>query len=96
MMLTPAAGELVWVEWEDGYAVYQPSSTETHVFNEMTALIFEALESGPLSPEAVRDWVVAALGLERGGLDGGDLLLAVGRLEELGLVSRRDETTAGP
>lgn len=96
MTLTPAAGELIWVEWDDAYDVYQPSSTETHVFNETTALILEALKHGPLSLEGVRDWIAKTLGLEGEGLACEDLGLAVERLEELGLIARQDEAAAGP
>lgn len=96
MLLTPEAGGLVWVEWEDAYSVYQPSSTETHFFNETTALILEALKQGPLTLEGVADRVVEALGVEKAELVAGDLEFAAARLEELGLIEWPDRASAGP
>jgi PqqD family protein of HPr-rel-A system len=74
------------------YIVYQPSSAETHVFNETTALILECLEHGPRSSEGVKSWAEAALGVDQGELDVEDFAFAVARLEELGLVECLDET----
>jgi PqqD family protein of HPr-rel-A system len=86
MVLTPAARDLIWVEWDDAYSVYQPSSTETHVFNETTALIVEALQAGPLELEGVAESVAQALGLAKDELAYPELESAAARLEELGLV----------
>jgi PqqD family protein of HPr-rel-A system len=94
MTLISAHRELVWQQWDEAYVVYQLSSTETHVFNETTALILRCLEQGPLSMEQVKDWAEAALDIGHGELVAGDFAFAVARLEELGLVERLDETVA--
>lgn len=93
-LLTPAGRGLLWQNWEDAYIVYQPSSTETHVFNETTALILESLEQGPLPMERVKDWILEALGMAEGVVND-DLLFAVGRLEALGLIDWLDGAEAG-
>jgi PqqD family protein of HPr-rel-A system len=92
--LAPPGRGLVWQDWDDVYLVYQPSSAETHVFNETTALILKCLEQGPLSAEGVKNWTEAAHGVDQGELAANDLAFAVGRLEELGLIERFDEATA--
>lgn len=89
--LTLAGRELVWQDWEDVYLVYQPSSAETHVFNETTASILKCLERGPLSMESAKDCTEEALGVAAGEADDNDFMFAVGRLEELGLIERLDE-----
>lgn len=90
--LASAGRGLVWQDWDDVYLVYQPSSAETHVFNETTALILKCLEHGPQSVEEVKDWTERALGLTQDELAAGDVAFAVGRLEELGLIECLDET----
>ena len=92
--LTSASRGLVWQSWDDVYLVYQPSSTETHVFNDTTTLILKCLERGQLSTEGVKKWTEAALGIGRGGLAADDFAFAVGRLEELGLIERSEEPIA--
>lgn len=84
---------LLWQEWDEAYVVYQPSSAETHVFNETTALILKCLEQGPLSAEGVKNRTEAALGVDQGELAADDFAFAVGRLEELGLIERFDEVS---
>jgi len=90
--LTSASRGLVWQSWDDVYLVYQPSSTETHVFNDTTTLILKCLGQGELSQEGVKSWTEAALGAGQGELAAEDFTFAVGRLEELGLIERADET----
>jgi PqqD family protein of HPr-rel-A system len=85
---------LVWQAWDDVYLVYQPSSAETHVFNDTTTMILKCLEHGQLSTEGVKDWTAAALGVGQGELAADEFAFAVGRLEELGLIERADETIA--
>lgn len=92
--LAAAGRGLVWQDWDDVYVVFQPSSAETHVFNETTALILKGLEQGPLSMESAKDWTEAALGVDQGELAADDFAFAVGRLEELGLIERFDEAIA--
>ena len=92
--LTSASRGLVWQDWDDVYLVYQPSSAETHVFNDTTTLILKCLEQGQLSAEGVKNWTEAALGVGQGDLAADDFAFAVERLEELGLIERADETIA--
>ena len=92
--VAPAGRGLVWQDWDDVYLVYQPSSAETHVFNETTALILKCLEQGPLPAERVKQWTEAALGVDQGELAADDFAFAVARLEELGLIERFDEAPA--
>ena len=80
--------------WDDIYIVYQPSSAETHVFNETTALILRCLQHGPQSMEFVAESTEAALGAGAGELGSEDLAFAVERLEELGLVEDSDVAIA--
>ena len=86
MVLTLAGRGLVWQKWDEHYIVYQPSSTETHVFNETTALILKFLGQQAMSLEDVRDLTEEALGLGKGDLADSDVRFALGRLEALGLV----------
>jgi PqqD family protein of HPr-rel-A system len=85
---------LVWQDWDDVYLVFQPSSAETHVFNDTTTLILKCLEQGQLSTEGVKNWTEAALGVGPGELAADDFAFAVGRLEELGLIQGADKTIA--
>jgi PqqD family protein of HPr-rel-A system len=88
--LAAVARNLVWEKWDDFFVVLQPSSSETHVFNDITAFILKCLEHGPLSMEAVKEETERALDLPQGEIASDDILFALGRLEELGLVDRVD------
>ena len=92
--LLSTGSNLVWQEWEDVYVVFQPSSAETHVFNETTALILKDLEHGPLATVAVKERTETALGLAAGELTADDFAFATMRLEELGLIERLDDVSA--
>ena len=92
--LTSASRGLVWQDWDDVYLVFQPSTAETHVFNDTTALILKCLEHGELSTEGVKNWTEAALGVDQGDVAADDFAFAVGRLEELGLIERSEELSA--
>lgn len=91
MLILAAGRTLIWQDWDDVYIVYQPTSAETHVFNETTALILRCLEQGPLSTERVKCWTEAALGVGQGELGADDFTFATMRLEELGLIECLDE-----
>jgi PqqD family protein of HPr-rel-A system len=91
LSLTPAGRELEWQGWEDVFSVYQPSSTETHVFNDMTAALLQSLEKGALTMADVAEAAAAILDMSRNELSDKDLSFAIGRLEELGLVDWSDE-----
>ena len=93
-VLTSAGRELAWQDWEDIYIVYQPSSTETHVFNDTTAAVLQSLEKGPLTMADVADRTAQNLGLDRDKLSSDDLSFAFGRLEELGLIELSDRNAA--
>lgn len=94
MVLTSAGRELDWQEWDEVYIVFQPSSAETHVFNETTAAILRCLGNGALSTDAVKERTEAALGVDSGELATDDFALATMRLEELGLIERLDHAAA--
>jgi PqqD family protein of HPr-rel-A system len=86
MLLVSTNCGLKWQGWDDIYIVYQPSSAETHVFNQTTALILKSLENGPLSVKAIIDQATTALGAVPGELVDDDFEFAAMRLEELGLI----------
>lgn len=93
-ILSPAGNSIQWQEWGDVYIVYQPSSAETHVFNETTALILKYLKQGSRSIQAVKDWTENALEVGQGALATDDFAFATKRLEELGLIESLDESHA--
>ncbi len=80
--------------WDDVYVLYQPSSAETHVFNETTVLILRSLEKGPLSAEALKQLTEDSLGINQGELGADQFEFATSRLEELGLIESLDEAIA--
>lgn len=84
---------LEWHEWDDVFIVYQPSSAETHVFNETTALILKCLEHGPMSVDEVKMQTEVALGAGPGELADDDFAFATMRLEELGLIECLDDVS---
>jgi PqqD family protein of HPr-rel-A system len=86
LVLTSAGRELTWQDWDDVYIVYQPSSTETHVFNDTTAAVLQSLEKAALTITDVADQIAQDLALGCDELSSGDLSFALGRLEELGLI----------
>ncbi|WP_174624387.1 HPr-rel-A system PqqD family peptide chaperone [Candidatus Methylobacter favarea] len=86
LVLTHAGRELAWQEWDDVYIVYQPSSAETHVFNDTTAAVLQSLEKDVLTMAEIGDRTAQWLDLGRDELSSGDLSFALGRLEELGLI----------
>ncbi len=94
--LTEAGSKILWQDWEDSYIVYQPSSGETHVFNETTALILKRLESGPASLEEIRAWAAESLGIEISEIAEDGLSSVAERLDELGLADWLDEAPAHP
>jgi PqqD family protein of HPr-rel-A system len=94
LVLISTSHDLLWQDWDDVYIVYQPSSAETHVFNETTATILRGLEYGPLATEALKDWTEATLGVGQGELAADDFTFASARLEELGLIDCLDESLA--
>jgi len=93
LVCTIAVRTLEWQAWDDVYIVYQPSSAETHVFNETTALILRCLEQGPLSRKMVKERVEETLGVGLGKLAADDFAFATQRLEELGLIECLDEAS---
>lgn len=94
--LNQIAHDLVWQSWENDYAVYQPSSSETHFFNETTALILKRLERGPASLEDIRAWTAESLDIELGELPEQSFSSAARRLDELGLVEWVDAPPVHP
>lgn len=88
---TAAQAGLIWENWDDVFVVYQPSSAETHVFNETTASILACLEEGAVSADELKNQTEAALGVSQSELDDTDFAFALQRLEELGLIERLDD-----
>jgi PqqD family protein of HPr-rel-A system len=66
---TAAEAGLIWENWDDIFLVYQPSSAETHVFNETTGSVLTCLEEGALSANELKDQTEAALGVSQSELD---------------------------
>lgn len=93
-VLTPSSRELVWQDWGDVYIVFQPSSTETHVFNDITATVLQSMVIGALTMDDIKNYTAHALNFEHDELPIEDLSFALGRLDELGLVEWSDETSA--
>ncbi len=93
LICTPAARGLLWHQWDDIFITYQPTSAETHVFNETTALILKCLAMGPLEAKAIKYQTESALGLGEGELDANGFEFAIVRLEELGLIEYLDEAS---
>lgn len=83
---TAAGNGLLSRTWDGVYIVYQPSSSETHVFNETTATVLRCLADGPLTIEALKARTEDALEVERGELGEEDFAFALRRLDELGLI----------
>ncbi|BBL73615.1 hypothetical protein MishRS11D_07130 [Methylomagnum ishizawai] len=96
MRRAASAGGLLWRDWGDDYIVYQPSSGETHVFNQTTALILERLKQGPASLEQVLVWIVRLLELGPQELALDHLRIAAKRLDELGLIEWVEPAPARP
>ncbi|MEF8699366.1 MAG: HPr-rel-A system PqqD family peptide chaperone [Candidatus Accumulibacter sp. UW26] len=94
LLATPEGRRLAWQRWDGIYLVYQPSSAETHVFNETTALILRSLEKGPLFAKELKQLTEDSLGIEPGGLGADEFEFATSRLEELGLIDCLDEALA--
>jgi PqqD family protein of HPr-rel-A system len=91
MVVVSTGCAVLWQKWDDIYIVYQPSSAETHVFNETTAFILKCLEHGSLSMDEVKGLTEVALGAGPGELDADDFAFATTRLEELGLIDCLDD-----
>lgn len=95
IMLTAAARELTWRSWDDVYIVYQPSSAETHVFNETSAAVLDCLRETSMTMEGLKVRLARDLGVAAEDLVHDDLAFAVGRLDELGLVEWSHGTAHG-
>lgn len=87
IFMTAEGKGLVWQQWDEFYIVYQPSSTETHVLNETSALILISLEKIPLSSNGVMAWILENFGFENDELVQEDFDFAISRLVELGLIN---------
>lgn len=96
IVATPYVRELVWRRFDDLWIVYQPSSAETHVFNQTTSEILKCLGDGAISEQSTKARVELALGFAVGGLAFADFLPAVARLQELGLIASLAEDLADP
>lgn len=87
LAIAPAGASLQWQCWDGDYIAYQPASTETHVFNESTALILQSLQAeGPLSVGDLVERIAQAFGGDAADLSISDLRFTLDRLETLGLI----------
>lgn len=77
---------MVWKAWDGVFIVYQPSSAETHVFNDTTAAILQSLEDDALTMAEIADRTGQSPDPEHEQASGGNLFFALQRLEELGLI----------
>jgi PqqD family protein of HPr-rel-A system len=84
--LALSAGELLWQDWGDCYISFQPSSGETHLFNETTASALRCLEHSPATLAGLLNRTEALLGVEPGEISPDDFAFIVARLNELGLI----------
>lgn len=91
MVLLPAGKALIWQKLDDHFIVYQPSSAETHIFNETSALILASIELGPRSIHSALEWAAMRLGVPTNDLDIEEFSAAMIRLDELGLVDCQDD-----
>lgn len=94
LAITRYAERLVWQDLGGVYIVFQPSSTETHVFNGTTAWILHSLEKGAATLDCLVNRLVESLGIEPGEMDASSLDFAVARLETLGLIYWTDDGAA--
>jgi PqqD family protein of HPr-rel-A system len=92
LTLTPSGKSLIWQDWGDLFIVYQPSSTETHLFNDTTAAVVQSLEKSPLSSAELFSAVSSTLMCTGDALSESDLSFVTDRLEELGLIDWSDQT----
>ena len=85
--LTEAGRSLLWQNWEELHIVFQISSAETHVFNEITALIISYLDRSPSSLDDILNYISKSMGLHPEDLDRDGFTKSLERLIELGLVT---------
>jgi PqqD family protein of HPr-rel-A system len=78
--------ELLWQDWGDCYISFQPSSGETHLFNETTASALRCLGNSPATLAGLLKRTEALVGAEPGEISPDDFAFIVARLDELGLV----------
>ena len=94
LVISAEGRDLRWQNWNDFYIVYQPSSTETHIFNETTAQVLRCLglKNDSCSMEELRSLTVKSLEIMAHELETSCLAEAVYRLIELGLVDWSEQS----
>ena len=77
---------LMWRDWDDGSAVYDRRSGQTHIFDLMARLAVMELGEGPASVRELADRVAKTAGIEPDAALRNQLHTLLGELEDLGLV----------
>ncbi len=77
---------LVWRDWDDGSAVYDKRSGQTHIFDLMARLIVMELGEAPGSVRDLADRVAAATGANPDATLRNQLHTLLSELEDLGIV----------
>ena len=76
----------MWRDWDDGSAVYDRRSGQTHIFDLMARLAVMELGEGPASVRELADRVAKTAGIEPDAALRNQLHTLLGELEDLGLV----------
>ena len=77
---------LMWRDWDDGSAVYDRRSGQTHIFDLMARLVVMELGEGPASVRELADRVAKTADIEPDAALRNQLHTLLGELEDLGLV----------
>ena len=77
---------LIWRDWDDGSAVYDQRSGQTHVFDLMARLVLMELGEAPASVRELADRVAETAGVNPDASLRNQLHTLLGELEDLGLV----------
>ena len=80
------SGSLIWRDWDDGSAVYDQRSGQTHVFDLMARLVMMELGEAPASVRELADRVGKTADVEPDAALRNQLHTLLGELEDLGLV----------
>jgi len=76
----------MWRDWDDGSAVYDQRSGQTHVFDLMARLVMMELGEAPASIRELTDRVAETAGVSPDAALRNQLHTLLGELEDLGLV----------
>ena len=77
---------LLWRDWDDGSAVYDQQSGQTHIFDLLARLVVMELQEAPASVRELADRVSETAGVNPDAALRNQLHTLLGELEDLGLV----------